>query len=61
MITISTIRPSARFSKDQKSFAPEPPPKELIPTEIRERPIANTTTPVTTLGKNFLMNRSLLH
>ena len=44
----------ARFSKEPKSFAPEPPPKEFTPTEISERPIANTTTPVTTLGKNFL-------
>ena len=30
-----------------------PPPKELTPTEIRDRPMDSTTVPVTTEGKNL--------
>ena len=53
-MTTSTAKPMSRFSKDPKSFTPEPPAKELTPTEMRERPMASTTVPVTTGGKSFL-------
>ena len=36
-----------------KSFAVFPPPKELMPTEIKLRPMDITTVPVTTDGKNL--------
>ena len=39
---------------EPKSSAVLPPPKELIPTEIKDRPMERTTVPVTTDGKNFL-------
>ena len=42
---------SSRFSIEPKSEAVLPPPKELIPTEIRLRPMDMTTVPVTTGGK----------
>ena len=41
------------FSIEPKSFAELPPPKELMPTEISDRPILSTTVPVTTAGKNL--------
>ena len=53
-ITISTNVASAIFSMEPKSLAVLPPPKELIPTEIKDRPMERTTVPVTTDGKNFL-------
>ena len=52
-ITISTNNASNRFSMEPKSSALFPPPKELIPTEIRLNPIDITTVPVTTDGKNL--------
>ena len=52
-ITISTKSASSRFSIEPKSSALFPPPKELIPTEIRLKPMDITTVPVTTDGKNF--------
>ena len=52
-ITTRTKSARRRFSMDPKSFAPFPPPNELIPTEIRESPMDKTTVPVTTAGKNF--------
>ena len=42
-----------KISMEPKSFALLPPPKELIPTEISERPMESTTVPVTTGGKNL--------
>ena len=52
-ITTSTNSASSRFSIEPKSFAELPPPKELMPTEISDRPILSTTVPVTTAGKNL--------
>ena len=52
-ITASTSRPSRRFGREPKSLAPLPPAKEFTPTLIRLRPMASTTLPVTTGGKNF--------
>ena len=52
-IITSTNRASSRFSMEPKSWAVLPPPKELMPTEIRLRPMDMTTVPVTTEGKNF--------
>ena len=52
-ITTRTKIARRRFSIEPKSFAPLPPPKELIPTEIRDSPMDNTTVPVTTAGKNL--------
>jgi len=37
---------------EPKSCAELPPPKELTPTPINDRPIERTTVPVTTDGKN---------
>ena len=53
-IIASTKIANNKFSMEPKSFALLPPPKELIPTEIKLKPIDNTTVPVTTAGKNFL-------
>ena len=52
-ITTSTNTASSRFSAEPKSLAALPPPKELTPTEIRDRPMDSTTVPVTTEGKNL--------
>ena len=52
-MTTSTAAPTARFSREPKSLAPEPPAKELTPTEMRLRPMASTTVPVTTGGNSF--------
>ena len=52
-IITSTKIASSRFSMEPKSLAELPPPKELMPTEIRLRPMDMTTVPVTTEGKNF--------
>ena len=52
-IMTSTNRASSKFSIEPKSLAVLPPPKELMPTEIRLRPMDMTTVPVTTLGKNL--------
>ena len=53
-MAIRVMRPSSRFHRLPKSLTPEPPAKKLMPTEISERPMAMTTVPVTTGGKNFL-------
>ena len=50
-ITMRRKRPRPRFSMEPKSLVLKPPPKELIPTAIRDRPIESTTVPVTTDGK----------
>ena len=52
-MTTSTNRASSRFSTEPKSLALLPPPKELMPTEISDRPMDSTTVPVTTGGKNL--------
>ena len=52
-IIASTKIANSRFSIEPKSLAVLPPPKELIPTLIRLRPMDITTVPVTTLGKNL--------
>ena len=52
-ITASTKSASSIFSIEPKSAALFPPPKELIPTEIKDSPMDNTTVPVTTDGKNL--------
>ena len=52
-MTTRTKRASSRFSTEPKSFAPLPPPKELMPTEISDRPMDRTTVPVTTDGKSL--------
>ena len=52
-IMARTKTASSRFSIEPKSLAVLPPPKELIPTEIRLRPMDMTTVPVTTAGKNL--------
>ena len=52
-MTVSTRRPSSRLGTEPKSLAPLPPAKELTPTLIRLSPMASTTLPVTTGGKNF--------
>ena len=52
-MTTSTKTASSRFSTEPKSLAALPPPKELTPTEIRDRPMDSTTVPVTTVGKNL--------
>ena len=54
MITTVTRAPRARFSMEPKSAAVFPPPKELTPTDTRDRPMERTTVPVTTAGKNRL-------
>ena len=53
-MAVSVIRPSSRFGRLPKSgtLAP-PPPKKLMPTGIRLKPMAMTTVPVTTAGKNL--------
>ena len=53
IIQISTARPIRRLVGEPKSPLLLPPPKELIPTLISDKPIAVTTVPVTTLGKNL--------
>ena len=52
-MTTSTNSARSRFSTEPKSLALLPPPKELMPTEISERPMESTTVPVTTGGKNL--------
>ncbi len=52
-ITIRTNRARQRFSTEPKSLALLPPPKVLIPTEIRLKPMDKTTVPVTTAGENL--------
>ena len=52
-MTTRTNSASRRFSMEPKSFALLPPPKELMPTEISDRPMDRTTVPVTTGGKNL--------
>ena len=49
IIKIRVPNPKARFSNEPKSAAPCPPPKLLIETEIKVRPITVTTVPVTRL------------
>ena len=50
MVTRTTV-PTKRLGREPKSPLLFPPPKELIPTEIKESPIAITTVPVTSEGK----------
>ena len=52
-MTVSTSSPSSRLGTEPKSLAPLPPAKELTPTLMRLNPMASTTLPVTTGGKNF--------
>ena len=52
-MTTSTKIASSRFSTEPKSFAPLPPPNELMPTEISDRPMDSTTVPVTTEGNSL--------
>ena len=52
-MTTSTKTASSRFSTEPKSLAALPPPKELTPTEMRDRPMDSTTVPVTTGGNSL--------
>ena len=51
MMENNTAKPISRLVSEPKSLLLLPPPNELTPTLIRDRPIAVTTVPVTTLGK----------
>lgn len=53
IINANTARPISRLVGEPKSLLAFPPPNEFIPTLISDKPIAVTTVPVTTLGKNL--------
>ena len=53
-ITIITVVPTNKWFNEPKSLAPAPPPKYLIPTGNKDKPIDIITKLVTIGGNNFL-------